>query len=184
VGFTVSLSHVTLWSTPDARCPIPNARLGIVVEVAPLARDRDPLHQGIGDPAVGCGHLRPGDLGPGITVQSAQRGVTHPRVGIEADRQEGTDVVLKVAHTGDDPVSAADVIDQAQLAEREGVTHGRQYAVVAPIEPGHDTLVRVTPWAVMTVILPNLVLIGFGLMVIAAASVVWGVTRTAPPPPA
>jgi hypothetical protein len=46
----------------------------------------------------------------------------------------------------------------------------------------------VTPWAVMTVILPNLVLIGFGLMVIAAA-VAWGITRTArqrgvPPPPA
>jgi hypothetical protein len=79
----------------------------------------------MGDPAVGCGHLRPGDLGPGITVQSAQRGVTHPRVGIEANRQERTDVVLKVAHTGDDPVSSADVIDQAQLAERERLTRSR-----------------------------------------------------------
>jgi hypothetical protein len=56
---------------------------------------------------------------------ASHRGCPHPRVGIEADRQEGTDVVLKVAHTGDDPVSAADVIDQPQLAERERLTHNR-----------------------------------------------------------
>lgn len=61
-------------------------------------------------------------------------------------------------------------------------------AVVASIEPGQDTLVRVTPWAVMTVIVPNLVLVGFGLLVAATASVAWGITRTlrhrhvAPPP--
>jgi len=48
-----------------------------------------------------------------------------PRVGLERDRQQRSDVVLKVAHARHNPVRAADVVDEVQVAEGGYVGHER-----------------------------------------------------------
>ena len=52
----------------------------------------------------------------------------HSRVRLEGHRQQRPDVVLEVAHTGDDPVRGADVVDESQIPECPDVAHDFKYA--------------------------------------------------------
>ena len=52
----------------------------------------------------------------------------HPRVCIEGKGKQRSDVVLKGAHAGNDPVRAADVIDEVEIAERSHAGHDPKYA--------------------------------------------------------